>query len=97
MTDNSSENITLTLSGELTHSTIEDKRQAALDALNKMQSGTLVLNMEEVTRIDSMGITGLVAIHTKAKSKGVQTRIEKLGPKLLELLNLVKINHLFQI
>ena len=57
----------------------------------------LILNMNNVTLIDSAGLGALVAAYSSSKSGGASLRICHLGTKFNELLQLTKLITLFEV
>jgi anti-sigma B factor antagonist len=57
----------------------------------------LVLNLKNVTFIDSSGIGALVAAHTSAKSMGATLRLCSLGSRTNELLQMTRLVTVFEI
>jgi anti-sigma B factor antagonist len=55
----------------------------------------IVLNMADVTYIDSSGLGTLVALHTSAKSQGASMKISNLGSKFQEILQVTKLVTVF--
>ena len=57
----------------------------------------LILNMNNVTLIDSAGLGALVAAYTSTKSGGASLRLCHLGAKFNELLQITKLITLFDV
>ena len=57
----------------------------------------LVLNLNNVTFIDSAGIGALVAAYTSAKSIGATLRLCNLGSRTIELLQITRLVTVFEI
>ena len=55
----------------------------------------IVLNMADVTYIDSSGLGTMVALHTSAKSQGAAMKISNLGAKFQEILQVTKLVTVF--
>ena len=55
----------------------------------------VVLNMANVTYIDSSGLGTMVALHTSAKSQGASMKICELGSKFQEILQVTKLVTVF--
>ena len=55
----------------------------------------IVLNMANVSYIDSSGLGTLVALHTSARSQGASMKISNLGSKFQELLQVTKLVTVF--
>jgi len=56
-----------------------------------------VLNMNNVTFIDSAGLGTLVALHHSAKSNGAQLKLCHLGTKFREVLQITKLLTVFDV
>ena len=57
----------------------------------------IVLNMENITYIDSTGLGTLVAAHVSAKTQGASLKLCNLGGKFQELLQLTKLVTVFEV
>ncbi len=57
----------------------------------------IVLNMDNVTYIDSSGLGALVAAHTSARSQGASLKISNLGSKFQEILQVTKLVTVFEV
>jgi len=57
----------------------------------------IVLNMNNVTFIDSAGLGTLVALHHSAKSNGAQLKLCHLGTKFREVLQITKLLTVFDV
>lgn len=57
----------------------------------------IVLNMDNVTYIDSAGLGTLVASHHSAKSQGAGLRLSNLGSKFQEVLQVTKLLTVFDV
>jgi anti-sigma B factor antagonist len=55
----------------------------------------IVLNMAEVTYIDSSGLGTMVALHTSARAQGASMKISNLGAKFQEILQVTKLVTVF--
>jgi len=66
----------------------------SLLAKNKKQ---IVLNMDNVTYIDSAGLGTLVAAHHSARSQDASLRLCKLGSKFQEVLQVTKLLTVFDV
>lgn len=66
----------------------------ALLAAGKKQ---LVLDLKNVTSIDSSGLGALVAVHSSAKSAGASLRLCNLGSRLNELMQITKLYTVFDV
>ena len=57
----------------------------------------IVLNMDNVTYIDSAGLGTLVAAHHSAKSQSASLRLSNLGSKFQEVLQVTKLFTVFDV
>ena len=57
----------------------------------------IVLNMSNVTQIDSSGLGTLVAAHSSAKAAGASLRLSNLGARFNELLQVTKLYTVFDV
>jgi len=57
----------------------------------------IVLNMDNITFIDSAGLGTLVASHHSAKSQGASLRLCHLGSKFQEVLQITKLLTVFEV
>ncbi|PYU16169.1 MAG: anti-sigma factor antagonist [Acidobacteria bacterium] len=57
----------------------------------------IVLNMDNVTYIDSAGLGTLVAAHTSAKSQKAGLKLSNLGSKFQEVLQVTKLLTVFDV
>ena len=57
----------------------------------------LVLDLKNVTQVDSSGLGALVAAHTRARSVGATLRLCNLGSRNNELLQMTKLMTVFEI
>jgi anti-sigma B factor antagonist len=57
----------------------------------------IVLNMDNITFIDSAGLGTLVAAHHSAKSQGSSLRLCHLGSKFQEVLQITKLLTVFEV
>jgi anti-sigma B factor antagonist len=57
----------------------------------------IVLNMSNVTYIDSAGLGTLVATHHSAKTQGASLRLSNLGAKFQEVLQVTKLLTVFEV
>ena len=57
----------------------------------------LVLNMGQVSYIDSAGLGALVAAHTSAKNQGASLKLVNLGSKFREVLQVTKLLTVFEV
>jgi anti-sigma B factor antagonist len=72
---------------------LREKVKALLAAGHKQ----IVLNMDNVTYIDSSGLGTLVASHTSARSQGASLKLANLGSKFQEILQVTKLVTVFEV
>jgi anti-sigma B factor antagonist len=68
-----------------------------LKSLVASGSKKIVLNMSEVTYIDSSGLGALVAAHLSAKTAGASIRLCNLGQKFYEVMQVTKLLTVFDV
>jgi anti-sigma B factor antagonist len=57
----------------------------------------IILDLKNVTMIDSSGLGALVAVHSSAKSAGASLRLCNLGSRFNELLQITKLYTVFEV
>ena len=57
----------------------------------------IVLDMQNVTYIDSSGLGSLVASHASARSQGASLKLSHLGSKFQEILQVTKLVTVFEV
>ena len=72
---------------------LREKLKSLIAAGNKK----IVLNMSEVTYIDSSGLGALVAAHLSAKNAGASIRLCNLGQKFYEVMQVTKLLTVFDV
>jgi anti-sigma B factor antagonist len=72
---------------------LREKLKSLIAAGNKK----IVLNMSEVTYIDSSGLGALVAAHLSAKTAGASIRLCNLGQKFHEVMQMTKLLTVFDV
>src|SRR5882672_3182134 len=74
-------------------SALRDKVKTLIDAGKK----NLVLNINNVTFIDSAGLGALVTVHNSANTHGGALRLCQLAPKFKEMLRMTKMDTVFRV
>jgi anti-sigma B factor antagonist len=74
-------------------STLREKVKSLLGEGKK----NIVLNLSNVTVIDSSGLGALVAAYSSAKSGGASLRLSNLGSRVDELLQITKLYTVFEV
>ncbi|MDH3744155.1 MAG: STAS domain-containing protein [Acidobacteriota bacterium] len=71
-------------------------RNAVAEALTAGASDILV-NLEHVTTIDSSGIGELVSAYTTVTNRGGKLKLEKIPPKVSDILQITQLIQVFEI
>ena len=87
----------IALVGEVDIAVRETVRDAVTDALSERPAPELVIDLREVTFMDSAGIGELVACHKRAVEKSGTIKILKPNEKLLDLFTITKLIEIFDI
>src|SRR5205823_14094085 len=77
-----------------------DESNALRDKVKSLIAGgkkNIVLNMDNVTFIDSAGLGTLVAAHHSARSQGASLKLCHLGSKFQEVLQITKLLTVFEV
>lgn len=61
------------------------------------ESGRIVLNLADVTYIDSGGLGTLVALYTTARNAGGAVKLSRLTPRVGDLLQVTKLLTVFEV
>ena len=86
----------LVLRGKVTVSDAPGLRAAILDALGEAGGG-LVLDLGEVTAVDSSGVAVLVEGWKRARETGRSYVLEDPGPAVMRVLELSQLDRIFEI
>jgi len=70
-------------------------RDSLKEALTKTQR--IVLNLSDVTYIDSGGLGTLVGVYSSARSAGADIKLTGLGQRLRDVLQITKLATVFQV
>jgi len=70
-------------------------RSLVRDLLN--QSNQIVLDLKDVSYIDSGGLGTLVALYASAKKVGGEIKLSRLGPRANEVLQITKLMTIFDV
>jgi anti-sigma B factor antagonist len=77
-----------------------DESNALREQVKKMLAAgqkKIVLNMDNVTYIDSAGLGALVAAHHSARTQGASLKLSNLGSKFQEILQVTKLLTVFEV
>jgi len=70
-------------------------RSLVRDLLN--QSNQIVLDLKDVSYIDSGGLGTLVALYASARKVGGEIKLSRLGPRVNEVLQITKLMTIFDV
>ena len=87
----------LTLDGRLVLGEESKSLREKLKGLLAEGNKKIVLNMDNITYIDSTGLGTLVAVQVSAKTQGASVKLCNLGRKFQELLQLTKLVTVFEV
>jgi anti-anti-sigma factor len=73
--------------GEIDMAVADDMASVATVALDREGLKSLVIDLTEVTFMDSCGLRALVEAHDAAQSKGISWQLQGLSPQLKRLLS----------
>src|ERR1700722_15322494 len=82
----------LDLRGQLKAGDSESTLRSAINALARDNVVNVVLNLAEVTEIDSDGLEALVLCHTQTRKRGGALKLARLNSERLNLNVLTKLN-----
>jgi anti-sigma B factor antagonist len=71
-------------------------RNAVLQAVNN-GAKKILINLSEVTTIDSSGVGELVSSYTAAKNRGAQLKLVNLPPKVQDVLTVTQLITVFDV
>lgn len=86
---------TVYLSGEIDLERSPAARKTLLDTLARRQA--LVVDLAEVSYIDSSGIASLVEAYQKARSANLGFTLAAVGPPVMRVLSLARLDQVFPI
>src|ERR1700678_4262980 len=87
----------LDLRGQLRAGDSESTLRSAIDALARDNVVNIVLNLAEVTKIDSNGLEALVLCHSQIRKRGGALKLARLNVEPLSLSVLTKLNTVFEV
>lgn len=86
---------TVFLSGEIDLERSPAARKTLLDTLARKQA--LVVDLREVSYIDSSGIASLVEAYQKARTANLAFTLAEVGPPVMRVLSLARLDKVFPI
>lgn len=86
---------TVFLSGEIDLERSPEARRTLLDTLARRQS--LIVDLHEVSYIDSSGIASLVEAYQKARTANLGFTLAEVGPPVMRVLSLARLDKVFPI
>jgi anti-anti-sigma factor len=87
----------LDLGGKLTAGDSESTLRSAINALARDNAVNILLNLAEVTKIDSDGLEALVLCHAQIRKCGGALKLARLNIECLSLNVLTKLNTVFEV
>ena len=87
----------LDLRGQLKAGDSESTLRSAINALARDNVANIVLNLAEVTKIDSDGLEALVLCHAQIRKRGGALKLARLDVEHLSLNVLTKLNTVFEV
>jgi len=87
--------VTIYLSGEIDLESSPEARKALLNAVSRKKP--LVVDLGEVTYIDSSGIASLVEAYQKAKNAKLDFVLTHVGDGVMRVLSLARLDQVFPI
>lgn len=93
----SEKSITAVYSGEITLDIVQDLKKEILKALEECSCNSLLLDLSDISFIDSSGIGFLVAMNTRMKNEGNELVICRPSTQVKKTLELVQLLDFFTI
>ncbi len=92
-TERTAEHVIVICHGRITAHTIDILQ----DEVRKALFGTMriVLDLGDVSYLDSSGIGALVGLHATARTKGIELRLTHLSDRIIDLLHITHLASLF--
>jgi anti-anti-sigma factor len=70
--------------------------RATIENLLSTGATKLVVNLEQVTHVDSAGLGALIEAHRNTKANGARLKLSNLGPKFKQSLELARLLPIFE-
>lgn len=86
----------VTISGQFTSQYIADFR-AAIDEIASTAPARILINMQQLSFIDSLGIGVLIFYHNNLRRSGVQIALFRPSPSIEEILRLTSLDRVIPI
>jgi anti-anti-sigma factor len=87
----------LALDGRLSLGKESTGLRAMVDNLLETGATRIVINLDHVHYVDSAGLGALIETHRKTKAKGGRLVLCHLGPKLMQALEIARLQPMFEI
>jgi anti-sigma B factor antagonist len=87
----------LDLKGKITIGAAEEALRDAVHRVLGAGAQKLVLNLKEVTTIDSSGVGELVSSYTSATNRGAKIKLANLPPKINDILTITQLITVFDV
>jgi anti-anti-sigma factor len=88
---------TLRLEGRFTFEWQTEFRAAAQDLVVRTDQGDITLDLASVSYMDSASLGMLMLLREKAQAKGLRVVLDRPSPTVLNILNIVEFDKLFEI
>lgn len=72
-------------------------QEKLLNGIQDVQSGTVILDLTQITTMDSVGLKLVLGLFKSCRAKGLSLRLEVDSPGIVKLLHLCKLNQLMDI
>ena len=89
--------VVLTLEGRLVLEDVETELRTALDGLIEQGRVRLVLNMQDVTYVDSAGIGFLVSKYVSVHRRGGNIVLVRVAPRVAHVLEITRLARIFEV
>jgi anti-anti-sigma factor len=87
--------VVLTLTGRLVLEDVEAELRGALDGLIRQGRLKLVLNLQDVTYVDSAGLGFLVSRYVSVHRRGGDMKLVRVQPRVAHVLEITRLSQIF--
>ena len=89
--------VVVSFAGEIDLEHSPTARKALLDSIGRIRRGSIVVDLEAVSYIDSSGIASLVEAFQKARQQGTPFGLAMVSPAVRRVLELSRLDKVFEI
>ncbi len=93
---NNTDLITVSIAGDIEMMSIKDFKNQLLD-IGQNEDKNIELDLSKVNYIDSSGVGVLISLLKLQKNKGKDLKIQKISPKVLNVLKLSSLSDIFNL